>query len=184
MMKSKTKRENEKNSAVETAFPVEEYALLVEGLDASDIETACFQDGAASGGVPPGWNCEALSEALAKRAPTLGPKALEAEWVVWPDGPSGGFDEQSACVIIARGRELSALGVADGETLDVHMDMEPGEGDLVIAELEGFGKFLRKLRFVGGAPLLCSQHVERPAILLDQHDLTRVRVVTRRGLLG
>lgn len=184
MMKSKTKRENEKNSAVETALPVEEYALLVEGLDASNIEAACFQDGAAPGGLPPGWTCEALSEALAKRSPRRGPGVSEAEWVVWPDAPSGGLDEQSLCAIIASGRELSALGVANGETLDVHMDMEPSEGDLVIAELEGFRKLLRKLRFVGGAPLLCSGHVERPAIPLDRQDLARLRVVTRRGPLG
>jgi len=182
-MKSKAKP-NSENDPCARPLPVEEFALLVEGLSEADIEAICAQDGASPDGVPLDWSGEAFSERLAERLGSSGPKSpeSESEWDAWREKPSGSLSEQSSCVIIARGRELSPLGVADGEALDVHVDMSPREGDLVIAELAGFGKLLRKLRFVGGVPLLCSEHVDRPAIPLSRQDLARLRVVARRAL--
>lgn len=180
-MTNKAKPDSE-NDPRARPLPVEEFARLVEGLDSIDIETTCFQDGAEPGAVPPGWNGEAFTERLAERLRSSGSKFPESEpeWDAWRERPIGSLSEQNSCVIIARGRELSSLGVADGEELDVHLDMSPRERDLVIAELAGVGKLLRKLRFVGGAPLLCSEHVDRPAIPLSRQDLARLRVVTRR----
>lgn len=181
-MKNKAKRDSEKNANAAHALPVEEYARLVEGLDAADVEAACVDDGAAPGGVPPAWNSAAFSERLAKRllSSHANAPAPEAAWDVRRDGPGGLSGVQVPCVVIAHGRELSALGIEDGDALDVHEDATPREGDLVIADLVGLGRVLRRLRFVSGAALLCSQHPERPAISLNERDVALVKVVTPR----
>jgi hypothetical protein len=160
-------------------LPVEEFARLVDGLDAASIESACAQDGAAPGGLPPGWVDGAASVKLVmgrlrqQGSPTSdsNPSSLAADWDgAWP----------SAKMIVVRGEALAGFGIHDGDTLDVDLDSEPAEGDIVAADLPGMGPVLRQLRFVGGAALLCTSNPERPAIPVDQADFPRLRVAVKK----
>lgn len=160
-------------------LPVEAFARLVDGLGAASIESACAQDGAAPGGLPPGWADGAASIALVMgrlreercSIPASDPSSLAADWDgAWP----------SARTIVARGEALAGFGIHDGDTLEVDLDSEPAEGDLVAADLPGMGQVLRQLRFVGGAALLCASNPERPAIPVDQADFPRLRVAVKR----
>jgi hypothetical protein len=160
-------------------LPVEEFARLVDGLDAASIESACAKDGAEPGDVPPGWADSAASVKLVmgrlrqQGCPTSdgNPPPLAADWDgAWP----------SAKTIVARGEALARFGIHDGDTLDVDLDSEPAEGDIVVANLPGMGRVLRQLRFVGGAALLCSSNPERPAIPVDQADFPKLRVAVKK----
>lgn len=179
-MKNKAKRNSENKSIDDHPLPVEEFARLVEGLDASDIEAACVRDGAAPGGVPPAWNSDALITALDQRAAEVraSDQASRLEWAIYPSEPVGQTCESPPRLVIAHGHELASLGIEDGATLEAHGDLIPREGDLVIAEIAGLGRFLRCLRLIGGAIVLCSNHPERPAIVLDSCRSYWVKVVT------
>jgi hypothetical protein len=157
-------------------LPVEEFARLVDSLDAASIESACAQDGAEPGGLPPGWADGAASIALVMgrlreegcSIPENEPSSLAADWDgAWP----------VAKTIVARGEALAGFGIHDGDTLDVDPDSEPAEGDIVAANLPGMGRLLRQLRFVGGAALLCSSNPERPAIPVDPTYVPTLRTV-------
>lgn len=174
-MKNKTMRNKAKAPRMRE-LPVEEFARLVDRLDAASIESACEQDGAAPGGLPPGWVDGAASIALVMgrlcqeggSIPESDPALLAADWDgAWP----------SAKTIVARGEALAGFGIHDGDTLDVDMDSEPAEGDIVAANLPGMGRILRQLRFVGGAALLCSSNPERPAIPVDPNYVLTLRTV-------
>ncbi|WP_230025853.1 hypothetical protein [Massilia sp. Bi118] len=161
-MKSKAKRKSEDNHNARP-LPVEEYAHLVEGLSEADIEAACAQDGAVPGGVPPAWSTRRPMNKSGERlnAPTVSgaPAPLWFEW-----------ERAQPCRIVARGEDLAALGIHDGDEFVIDGDAELNEGDLVA--LEGSqGRLLRRLRYVGGALLLCSGNLERPAIACDSKML-------------
>lgn len=157
-MKSKEKPTSE-NGTTARPLPVEEFALLVEGLNAADIEDACAQDGAAPGGAPPAWPTLRAMDNLRERAlGLLTSVPLARPWMEW--------DDASACRVVARGAGLSAIGVHDGDEFDIDGDAELNEGDLVAVEGKG-RRLLRRLRHVGGARLLCSGKPELPAVALD-----------------
>lgn len=178
-MKNTTKRNNKAKAPRARELPVEAFARLVDGLGAASIESACAQDGAAPGGLPPGWADGAASIALVMgrlreergliRASD--PSSLAADW----DGAW-----LSTGTIVARGEALAGFGIHDGDLLDVDLDSAPTEGDIVAADLPGMGQVLRQLRFVGGAALLCTSNPERPAIPVDQADFPRLRVAVKR----
>jgi len=156
-MTSKAKRNSEEKSESAGHLPVEEFARLVEGLDAADIESACVQDGASPGGVPPGWAGTDVMERCKERMGSATKSysqilAMRCEW-----------EEAAEPRIVARGNDLAAIGVSDGDQFDIDDEIEPVEGDLVVAE-GPCGRLLRKLRVVGGASLLCAGNPERPAV--------------------
>jgi len=159
-MKNKAKRNSENKSIDDHPLPVEEFARLVEGLGAADIEWACAQDGASPGCAPPAWGESQALDVCKKRAAKAG--APDA----WPSATRSEWEETTARRIVARGDDLAAIEIRDGDQFSIDGDIEPLEGDLVVAEGPR-GRLLRKLRIVGGAWLLCSGNPERPAIPLD-----------------
>jgi len=157
-MKSKAKRKSEDNHNARP-LPVEKYARLVEGLSEVDIEAACVQDGADPGGVPPAWSTRRpvneSGERLGAPAAAVVPAPLRFEW-----------ERVQPCRIVARGEDLAALGIHDGEKFVIDGDAGLNEGDLVAVEGSD-RRLLRMLRHVGGARLLCSGNPEFPAVALD-----------------
>ena len=181
-MKSKAKQNTEDKSINARPLPVEEFARLVECLDEADIEAACAGDGAPPGGLPSAWSRDIVATLRLDSAiePQKALATARQEWRASTTESSSPSFELTRGVVIACGNELAAVGVENGATLDIRSDIVAREGDLVIIELKGFGRLLRRLRFVGGAALLCSGNRERPAIPLEDTELKALKVVVPR----
>ncbi|QJE02516.1 hypothetical protein HH212_22905 [Massilia forsythiae] len=181
-MKSKGKRQANLKAGNAYAYPVQEFLLLVEGLDAAAIAAACEQGGAVEGGVPPAWAGlpNRMSTFLAQAEQAMPPAADD---IASASIVAGDFAREQDGRVFARGNAMNARGVRDGDELKTLADVEPCEGDLVILERAGFGRLLRELRFLGGAALLCSGNPEQPAVPLRDGELSQLRVVvpTERG---
>lgn len=176
-MKSKGQRKADAKADKALAYPAQEFLLRVEGLDAAAIDAACAQGGAVDGGVPPAWTGlpRWASARPSKSASVL--DAHVAEDFVFPTVEEGDFTREQDGRVFARGDALATKGIRDGDALKTLADVDAREGDLVIFERPGFGRLLRELRFVGGAALLCSANPERPAVPLEDGELSQLRVV-------
>lgn len=176
-MKSKGHRKANAKADKALAYPAEEFLLRVEGLDADAIDAACAQGGAVDGGVPPAWTGLPL---WAPARPSESSSVLDAnvaEDFVFPTVEEGDFTRQQDGRIYARGNAMADRGIRDGDALKTLADVDAREGDLVVLERRGFGRLLRELRFVGGAALLCCANPERPAVPLEDGELSQLRVV-------
>lgn len=159
-MKSKAKPNRETDPHARP-LPVEEFALLAEGLSEADIEAVCAKDGADVGGVPPAWSTPRPMNKLGERPDPPSFQLAPAQlWFEWEPG--------RACRIVARDEGLAVFGIHDGDEFDIDVDVKLDEGNLVAVEGIG-GRLLRKLRHVGGVRLLCSGNPELPAIAFDDH---------------
>lgn len=163
-------------------LPIERFALLVEGLDADAIESACVADGAAPGGVPPAWLAPATP-----RARAAGDSRLSAERAAW-EGHSADarrpvnewdFVSGESSRIVALGDGANPAEAGEGDFFVIDDSVPPRDGDTVIADLPRFGRLLRELRFVGGAALLCSLSPGRLAIPLNGSDFSTLRLARR-----
>lgn len=178
-MKSDDKPNEQNALATPARFPVEEYALLVEGLDAAAIETACAQDGAAPGGVPPGWTSR---PSRTKREP--GSRLIQncldgSPYACAVAGPKANaeFCPLRPSHIVARGPDLAQLGIEDGDVFKILAESAAVEGSLVAMERPKCGLLIRRLRFIGGAPLLCLGANDRAAIPSDPDGLQALMVI-------
>ena len=182
-MPNKSQRNKPTKPANTGPLPAEEFALLVEGSSLDDIEASCAQHGAAPGGVPPAWD-DCASWTFEPRHGAvheqMNARSFETRTRSTLDEPRADFVQRSPKRVVAQGDQLCGLGISHGDEFDVDLEAEATEGDLVIMERAGFGRLLRRLRFVGGAGLLCSDNPDRPAIPLEEDELTRLKVVVSR----
>lgn len=179
-MPKKSQRNKSTKPANARPLPAEEFARLVEGSSLDDIEASCAEHGAAPGGVPPAWD-DCASWTFEPRHGAVHEqviaRSVEAQTRPTLDEPRADFVQRSPKRVVAQGDQLRALGIRHGDEFEVDLEADATEGDLVIMERAGFGRLLRRLRFVGGAGLLCSDNPDRPAIPLEEDELTRLKVV-------
>jgi len=181
-MPKKSQRNKLAKPANARPLPAEEFARLVEGSSLDDIEASCAQHGAAPGGVPPAWD-DCASWTFEPRHGAvheqMNVRSFDARTRSALEEPRADFVQRSPERVVVQGDQLRALGIRHGDEFEVDMEAEATEGDLVIMERAGFGRLLRRLRFVGGAGLLCSDNPDRPAIPLEEGELYQVRVLVR-----
>ena len=182
-MPKKSQRNKSTKPANARPLPAEEFARLVEGSSLDDIEASCAQHGAVPGGVPPAWD-DCASWTFEPRhgavREQMNARSFETRTRSTLDEPRADFVQRSPKRVVAQGDQLRGLGISHGDEFEVDLEADATEGDLVIMERAGFGRLLRRLRFVGGAGLLCSDNPDRPAIPLEEDELTRLKVVVSR----
>jgi len=153
---------------------LEAFILETEGMTPSDVERINAEHGIA----PDDDLAEAfrLDHALAKRerskACASQPASLEAaifHRAVRDDG--GGVGR--ATRVKVHGRSMIDAGLNDGDWIDIDADAQPRDGDIVLAEIDGSGRALRRLRIIGGAAVLVAANPEiEPIAICDPERLT------------
>jgi len=185
-MKSDDKPSEQSGLAKPARFPVEEYALLAEGLDAAAIESACAHDGAAPGGVPPGWTsrpARARREAGSRHIQTRLDPGHSACNVAGLES-NAQFCAVRPGHVVARGPDLAQLGIQDGDVFKILAESAAVDGSLVAMERPKCGLLIRRLRFIGGAPLLCLGANDRAAIPLNPAELQALMVIAPAASAG
>lgn len=132
---------------------LEAFVLMCENLGPEDIRRINDAAGLAPGQAPPDAHpMEWLPEARAKSA--RAERALPRGPIMLPAVRENPVPARGVQRIRARGDAMIGVGISDGDQLEVDQDLEPADGDAVLAELADGSRALRTLRIIGGAIVL------------------------------
>lgn len=179
-MKGKKQSQIDSQGSQARELPIEEFARLVEGLDADAIERACARDGAPPGGAPPAWSDPAaLTRYFSARSAGSASTSVASQTSNAPSSTGKLLNEFTVAVdgrLTAQGAAAAEMGASDDVALEILAE-PPIEGAWVAADIPGIGKLLRKLRFVGGAAILCASPGCKLAIPVEQEQMPLLRAV-------
>lgn len=82
------------------------------------------------------------------------------------------------------GNSMAEAGLRDGDWVDIDADAEPVDGDIVLAEIDGAGQVLRRLRIIGGARVLVAANREAEPIAICDPDRLAIHGVARIATRG
>lgn len=152
---------------------VEALMLELEGVGPAELERLSLADGLPPGQAPEmnvhrGYRMDRSGAALGKTAPPAEPRAQNYDWALVHkparDEVAATLPEDQAR---AHGDAMRDAGIRNGDILELDLDMEPEDGDIVIAHVEGVGRVLRRLRIIGGVHVLTAASRGTPAIPVD-----------------
>jgi hypothetical protein len=78
------------------------------------------------------------------------------------------------------GNSMAGHGLRHGDRVRLDHDMEPSDGDIVLAQIEGVGRVLRKLSIIGGVHVLSADAGVRPIAVDDLSQIAYHGVVVGR----
>ncbi len=152
---------------------VEALMLELEGVGPAELEKLSVAAGLPPGKSPdvgalPGYRLDHSGAALGKAAQPSEPNAQSYDWALVHkpsrDNVAAALPTDQAR---AHGDAMRDAGIRDGDILRLDLDMEPEDGDIVLAHVEGMGRVLRRLRIIGGAQVLSAASPGVPAIPVE-----------------
>lgn len=78
------------------------------------------------------------------------------------------------------GDAMAGHGLRHGDTVRIDHDLAPLDGDIVLAEVQGVGRVLRKLSIIGGVHVLSAELGVKPVVVEDLSKLTYHGVVVKK----
>lgn len=174
------------SSASKPPSAVEALMLELEGVGPDELEKLSVAAGLLPGhapdmGVHRRYRLDRSGASLGKDAPPSEPKAWRRDWTLVHrpsrDHVAAALPEDRAR---AHGDAMRGAGIRDGDIVELDLDMEPEDGDIVLAHVEGVGRALRRLRIIGGVQVLSAAAPGMPAIPVeDPSQVTFHGVVVR-----
>jgi len=76
------------------------------------------------------------------------------------------------------GDAMSSHGLRHNDRVRLDHDVTPADGDIVLAEVQGVGRVLRKLSIIGGVHILSGDAGVKPIVVDDLSQLTYYGVVS------
>lgn len=140
----------------------------LEGVEPEELERL-----SVAAGLPPGQEPN-MGSRLPYRmdrsasSPLGAPASQDFDWAlvhkpIW-DEAAAPLPASRARV---RGDAMRDAGLRDGDVVELDLDMEPEDGDIALAEVDGIGRVLRRLRIIGGVQVLCAAHPNVPSIPVE-----------------
>ena len=169
------------------AAALEAFIFETEGLTPADMDRINSEHGLEAGDAPmESYRLDRLADMRALRAcdsdsaADHSPSALHVHRAVRDDG--GGIGRATRAKV--HGHAMVDAGLNDGDWVDIDADAEPVDGDIVLAEIDGSARVLRRLRIIGGARVLVAANREVEAITILEADRLTIHGVARLAARG
>lgn len=168
MVRRQSKRAS---SASKPLSAVEALMLELEGVDPRELERLSVAAGLPPGNAPDmgalrAYRMDRSGAAESNAQPSSAPAAPSLDWALVHKPVRDDVALPSGRVRV-HGDAMRDAGLRDGDIVELDADMEPEDGDIVLAHVEGFGRVLRTLRIIGGAYVLSAALPGVPAIAVD-----------------
>lgn len=183
MVRRQHKRES---SASRPLRAVEALMLELEGVDPGELERLSVAAGLAPGQAPDlgahgAYRMDRSGAEKANPKPVSAPTAPSFDWALVHkpvrDGVAAALPSGRVRV---HGDAMRDAGLRHGDIVELDLDMEPEDGDIVLAHVEGVGRVLRRLRIIGGAQVLSAAEAGVPSIAVaDEGQITFHGVVVQ-----
>jgi len=178
-MERKARRADNKHAASADLSPAEAVVLLLDGVDPAEIRRLGAEESRRLKRAGRS-DFNAMDRVGGRALCAASGKCSESAVALWHPAAGDGFGrprpESWARVC---GHSMSSHGLRDGDLARLDHDMEPGAGDIVLAEVEGVGRILRKLSIIGGVYALTAGPGVEPVLVDD-----RTRIVFHGVVVG
>lgn len=170
MVRRQSKRAS---SASKPLSAVEALMLELEGVDPRELERLSVAAGLAPGQAPDmgalrAYRMDRSGAAESSAQPSSAPAAPSLDWALVHkpvrDDVAGALPSGRVRV---HGDAMRDAGLRDGDIVELDADMEPEDGDIVLAHVEGFGRVLRTLKIIGGVQVLAAALPGVPSIAVE-----------------
>jgi hypothetical protein len=124
----------------------------------------------------------ATTRTASVQKPSLDSSLFEQSWVMQTASDDMGRRTPGAWAKVY-GNSMAGHGLRHGDRIEVDHDLVPSDGDIVLADVRGVGRALRKLSIIGGVHVLSGDQGVKPIVVEDTALLTYHGVVigsTRR----
>lgn len=167
------------------AAALEAFILATEGLTPADMERINAEHGlAADAPLEDAFRLDWPAMRAARLASDISTGcAPSAPFIHRPARDDGG-GTCGATRAKVYGNSMVDAGLGDGDWVDIDADAEAVDGDIVLAEIDGAGKVLRRLRLIGGARVLVAANPEVEAITILESDRLTIHGVARLAPRG
>jgi hypothetical protein len=170
-MERRAQRKHVKDQASAELSPAEALMLRLENIEPGRLERLGSEEERRLGSKPAqwrGWRMDDASpvggEPSSRQDEPRCPAPLAWAMPAVSDGAARRAPREWAKVY---GDAMSSYGLRHHDRVRLDHDLAPSNGDIVLAEVQGVGRVLRKLSIIGGVHILSADAGVKPIVVDD-----------------
>lgn len=181
-MERRAPRKHVKHHASAELTPAEALMLRLEKIEPGALERLGAKEEHRIRGKRPrwlGWRMDDTSPVGGSSDGAKDASTASAAWLMSTasDG-AGRLAPQDRAKVY--GNAMTDHGLRHGDTVRIDRDLTPSEGDIVLAEVQGVGRVLRKLSIIGGVHVLSADAGVKPIVVDDVSLLAYYGIVVEK----